>query len=65
MTTRVGTSFMFRCPVHGDEDKALCFRAFDKANLLLWHKYTVIYVENECSEEELQVFVDEVKQKTQ
>ena len=56
---------MFRCPVHGDEDKVLCFRAFDKKNLYLWHKYTVIYVENECSEDELQVFVDEVKQKTQ
>ncbi len=30
--------YIFDCPVHGEETKAFCFRAFAEENKTLWRK---------------------------
>jgi hypothetical protein len=51
--TKVSMEFHFKCPVHGNEDKVLCFRALEEENLHFWQKYSVIYIEDNATDEEL------------
>lgn len=49
--------YVFRCPIHGLEETAYCFRAFWKANEGLWEKYSVRYTSVDLPPEELGAFL--------
>jgi hypothetical protein len=44
--------YIFDCPIHGLEQQAFCFRAFQIENIDLWKKFSLIEVLFEPGEKE-------------
>lgn len=44
--------YLFHCPVHGNEEKVFCFRAFEKENRHLWTKFEMIWEQDDWEEGE-------------
>lgn len=56
------TIYVFDCPVHGEEQNILCWRAFQEDNKHLWKKYEVQQTQVDFPEAELAIMFEQLKQ---